>query len=453
MIRKLFKLAGLAALLASACAPLSLKAMEEKTSKTMTLDEFKEAIKGESPLKIDYMYQNKLNKDSQNNANFKTAALDELIDWIQWAAIQKKFGSTDIKKLTVSLQKYITKKKKDRNKAVKKILLVRTLFYPTDTEKEAIKNNTKGIKNKLLKKLEEWKRWHKTITINNKNYTYNSSDFNKDDIEKTLKDIAPTATLGNLTFTKDIPEKIELVESNVPSDERALTTTQKTQENPEQKIEIPNSNSTEDPEIQQILTKRKKHPITWPEVVSKIVVFCAGAAYPLWRVTHDSTPTLGQYSKIALIRGLCSYGLMSSVHGLKTWRKGFSSPGREVFEIFKNPYFHCQVFTYAACRGTLVHGDRFFRGDSFIGDSLIAQSIIFNITEKLGQKLNLYPRSEAFCAGSFMGSLLGIILNYRKEFTGDFRQAPQIAKQIPQLVKTLGRYIPEMLRKKQPQFA
>src|SRR3989339_1467028 len=187
MIRKLFKLAGLAALLASACAPLSLQAMEGKTSKTMTLDEFKEEIKDKKPSKIDEIYKDKLSQDSQKNPDFKKAALDALINWIQWAAIRKNFGEIDIKKLTGSLKKYVPIENQDET--IKDILLVRTLFYPTKDEQSAIEKNTDNIKNKLLVAWENWKEWYKTYSENNTCVIYNRADFDKDTIIKTLSNL------------------------------------------------------------------------------------------------------------------------------------------------------------------------------------------------------------------------------------------------------------------------
>ncbi|HBY05876.1 TPA: hypothetical protein DEG75_02925 [Candidatus Dependentiae bacterium] len=76
MIRKLFKLAGLAALLASACAPLSLKAMEVNKE---IVDKISNKTK--DPREVLRVF-NTIKKENQNL--YHDVIKDRLRDWIDW---------------------------------------------------------------------------------------------------------------------------------------------------------------------------------------------------------------------------------------------------------------------------------------------------------------------------------------------------------------------------------
>ena len=178
---------------------------------------------------------------------------------------------------------------------------------------------------------------------------------------------------------------------------------------------------------------------------SQAAWFCAGAAYPLWCVTHDSA-TLGQYSKMSLRRGLWGYGIASSlgvigsvlVGDAPSFGERLKNGLSKISQFVTSLEPHYRFFAPTASRGI------FFRGDSFV-----MQFVIPLILKGVSNYCSMpEPDRSAFFAGSFAGSLLGIGIRYRKDFATGFRQTPQLVKQLPQLVKTLGKYIPEIMRKK-----
>jgi len=182
MIKKLFKLAGLAALLTSACAPLSLKAMDCDYNYTKNnLETFTKAIVGKDPTTIDSEFQDLDQKSSlfTSNSSFKNAALAELKNYIMKIAPEESWGCYTIEAFTQSLKKYT-----DDLETIKDILLVRTLFYPTGQDLVQMTSRKDCTKDSLLKKFSEWKEWY--LKDNNNNYRYIENDIDISNIVTTF---------------------------------------------------------------------------------------------------------------------------------------------------------------------------------------------------------------------------------------------------------------------------
>ncbi|HBY05874.1 MAG: hypothetical protein UV38_C0003G0255 [candidate division TM6 bacterium GW2011_GWE2_42_60] len=205
MLITLFKRVSLATLLATICAHFPLQATN------MSLEQFEKTIKNKLPISIDKAYE-KLNLDENDpdeNAQakvlaFRKTALDEIVNWIQKTALQKHFGypgiadSDIITRLRDMLEKYVPED--DQDTIIEDILLIRTLFYPTEDEKKDIESNNNDIQNRLIKKLVEWKEWYKSYSKNNTINLYNTDDFNKKTITQTLSALGPNENLGDLTL-------------------------------------------------------------------------------------------------------------------------------------------------------------------------------------------------------------------------------------------------------------
>jgi len=123
---------------------------ENKTSEIVSVDDFKKKIKNKNPDEI-WKFDEKAAKKAEANQKtlYHEAALAELIDWINRAALLENFGGYTIKELKKHLKQYVPNNNK-QEEVIKDILLVRTLFYPTrnTVDKEKFKN-----------KFTEWKKW------------------------------------------------------------------------------------------------------------------------------------------------------------------------------------------------------------------------------------------------------------------------------------------------------
>lgn len=216
----------------------------------------------------------------------------------------------------------------------------------------------------------------------------------------------------------------------------------------------------EDEQAQETKKKKKKAEETfWEKVKARcpssrdVVWFCAGAVYPFLRITHDSTPTLGQYSKMALRRGLWGYGALSGMSGLINFFKSrhWDYPIKTCMKDAKGlldpvlrkdngmSLMHLIALTHVACRGLLFPGDSVI--PQVVGVILYELSG-FDSTDFCSENYNWFLR------GSLVGSLLGVGVRYRKDFAGGIRQTPLLIKQLPAFVKTIGSYVPYIAGKK-----
>ena len=214
---------SLATLLATICTISPIQATN------ISCEQFKKTIKNKLPISIDNAYE-KLNLDENDPDEsmqaevlaFRKTALDEIINWIQKNALQKHFGypgveeSEILEKLRDILEKYTPKDAQDE--IIENILLIRTLFYPSEGEKKAIESNHDDIQNRLIKKLVEWKEWYKSYSKNNTINLYSTDDFNKETVTQTLHDLGPHENLGDLTlevsefFESDAKQSIKVLE-------------------------------------------------------------------------------------------------------------------------------------------------------------------------------------------------------------------------------------------------
>ncbi|HBY05878.1 MAG: hypothetical protein UV38_C0004G0001 [candidate division TM6 bacterium GW2011_GWE2_42_60] len=145
---------------------------------------------GETPTKINNCYI-MLNQALKNDYSYQLPALNQLINWINWAAPRKDFGGYTHEELEIYLKQYLS------NEASKDCLLVRRLFYPTEEEVKAIENNTNGLKDTVIKNLKYWMQWHKEHPC-----FYNKEDIDTKHLKEILNRLGNGKTVANLKLLK-----------------------------------------------------------------------------------------------------------------------------------------------------------------------------------------------------------------------------------------------------------
>lgn len=155
----------------------SFVALSATETKVQSLEQFKESINKKDPGFILTEYLN-IESNGLLKEKCKKIALDEIVNWINYSVLLENCNHSK-KPNEEFLRNWLTNRLKVLNlpdKEIKNILLVRTLFYPTQEEIKKIENNTNGLKDKLLKKLEDWKLWRRLHLLSDfykKNNTIN----------------------------------------------------------------------------------------------------------------------------------------------------------------------------------------------------------------------------------------------------------------------------------------